>query len=188
MIGRASRSAEARPLAGGREPDQAFSPQGRAAEPAPRPSCRPWTACPFDVQTGETLGIVGESGCGKSTTARLLMHLIPPDSGSISLRWAGGRRRGGRPQPSRPAPADADGVPGLLRLAEPALAGGDVDRVRPVRARAGEACRAEARDASCWRRSGSTRCCLPTAIRTSCPAASGRGSTSPARWRWSRAS
>ena len=34
-------------------------------------------------ETGETLGIVGESGCGKSTTARLLMHLIPPDSGSI---------------------------------------------------------------------------------------------------------
>jgi peptide/nickel transport system ATP-binding protein len=37
----------------------------------------------FDVQKGETLGIVGESGCGKSTTARLLMHLIPLDSGSI---------------------------------------------------------------------------------------------------------
>ena len=37
----------------------------------------------FEVQTGETLGIVGESGCGKSTTARLLMHLIPPDIGSI---------------------------------------------------------------------------------------------------------
>jgi peptide/nickel transport system ATP-binding protein len=37
----------------------------------------------FDVRTGETLGIVGESGCGKSTTARLLMHLIPPDRGSI---------------------------------------------------------------------------------------------------------
>jgi peptide/nickel transport system ATP-binding protein len=37
----------------------------------------------FDVQTGETLGIVGESGCGKSTTARLLMHLMPPDIGSI---------------------------------------------------------------------------------------------------------
>ena len=37
----------------------------------------------FDVHTGETLGIVGESGCGKSTTARLLMHLIQPDSGSI---------------------------------------------------------------------------------------------------------
>jgi peptide/nickel transport system ATP-binding protein len=37
----------------------------------------------FDVRTGTTLGIVGESGCGKTTTARLLMHLIPADSGSI---------------------------------------------------------------------------------------------------------
>lgn len=37
----------------------------------------------FDLMKGETLGIVGESGCGKSTTARLLMHLIPPDAGRI---------------------------------------------------------------------------------------------------------
>ena len=37
----------------------------------------------FDVQMGETLGIVGGSGCGKSTTARPLMHLIPLDRGSI---------------------------------------------------------------------------------------------------------
>jgi len=39
----------------------------------------------FDIEQGQTLGIVGESGCGKSTTARLLMHLIIPDTGEIAL-------------------------------------------------------------------------------------------------------
>jgi peptide/nickel transport system ATP-binding protein len=39
----------------------------------------------FDVRPGETLGIVGESGCGKSTTARLLVDLIRPDDGTIRL-------------------------------------------------------------------------------------------------------
>jgi oligopeptide/dipeptide ABC transporter ATP-binding protein len=37
----------------------------------------------FDVRRGETFGIVGESGCGKSTTARLLMRLLQPTSGSV---------------------------------------------------------------------------------------------------------
>ncbi len=37
----------------------------------------------FTVGKGEVLGIVGESGCGKSTMARLLMHLIPADRGAI---------------------------------------------------------------------------------------------------------
>ncbi|EUB99664.1 oligopeptide/dipeptide ABC transporter, ATPase subunit [Rhizobium sp. CF080] len=37
----------------------------------------------FDILKGETLGVVGESGCGKSTTARLLMQLIVPDRGDI---------------------------------------------------------------------------------------------------------
>jgi len=37
----------------------------------------------FSIAKGETVGIVGESGCGKSTTARLLMHLMTRDAGDI---------------------------------------------------------------------------------------------------------
>jgi peptide/nickel transport system ATP-binding protein len=41
----------------------------------------------FDVMEGETLGLVGESGCGKSTTGRAVMQLPRPTSGSV--RFAG---------------------------------------------------------------------------------------------------
>src|SRR4051812_4162638 len=37
----------------------------------------------FTIAKGETVGIVGESGCGKSTTARMLMHLMKRDAGDI---------------------------------------------------------------------------------------------------------
>ena len=37
----------------------------------------------FDVFEGETFSIVGESGCGKSTTGRLINHLLIPDSGEV---------------------------------------------------------------------------------------------------------
>ena len=40
----------------------------------------------FEIGEGETLGLVGESGCGKSTVARLLLGLIPATSGAIRLR------------------------------------------------------------------------------------------------------
>jgi peptide/nickel transport system ATP-binding protein len=39
----------------------------------------------FDVYEGETLGLVGESGCGKSTTGKALMKIVEPSGGSVEL-------------------------------------------------------------------------------------------------------
>jgi oligopeptide/dipeptide ABC transporter ATP-binding protein len=39
----------------------------------------------FDIHPGETLGLVGETGCGKSTTARLLVRLLDPTSGTVKF-------------------------------------------------------------------------------------------------------
>lgn len=45
----------------------------------------------FALRAGETLSVVGESGCGKTTTGRALLRIVEPTSGSISYRRSGGQ-------------------------------------------------------------------------------------------------
>lgn len=45
-------------------------------------------SCSLQIAAGEAVGLMGPSGCGKSTLARVLLRLLPTDSGRIHLSGA----------------------------------------------------------------------------------------------------
>jgi oligopeptide/dipeptide ABC transporter ATP-binding protein len=60
-------------------------PQGGGLFSKPRSWVKALNGVTFQVEKGETLGVVGESGCGKTTLGRLILRLLEPTSGQIKF-------------------------------------------------------------------------------------------------------
>ncbi|HZI21014.1 MAG TPA: oligopeptide/dipeptide ABC transporter ATP-binding protein [Gemmatimonadales bacterium] len=62
----------------------------------PRSVVRAVDGVSFAIATGQTLGLVGESGCGKSTVGRTILRLLEPDAGHVSVAGSDVRALDGR--------------------------------------------------------------------------------------------
>ena len=138
----------------------------------------------FSVGVGETLGLVGESGCGKSTVARSVLRLVEPTSGQIRLQGEDIThlsKSALRPHRRSMQIVFQDPFASL----NPRMTAGDIvgEPLFVHGLATGKAL--ETRTANCSSRSacGPTRCAT---FRINSPAASASASASPARWRSGR--
>ena len=104
-------------------PEDVLPGHRRASSSSARsPTCKAVDGVSFDVKRGETLGLVGESGCGKSTTGRAILQLYKPTAGEVNFDGKDLTKLKGR-RAAPLAPQDADDLPGPVRVAEPAHVG-----------------------------------------------------------------
>ena len=138
----------------------------------------------FTVHRGESVGLVGESGCGKSTTSTMVMRLIDPSDGTITFDGEDigaipAKRFAALPLRKRIQMVFQDPTDSLnprftaaRAIADPILRLGDVKGARP--------CALAARS---WRGRSACRSTCSTVFPTSSPAARRRASASRARSR-----
>ena len=134
----------------------------------------------FEVRKGETLGLVGESGCGKSTTGRVILQLYKPTGGRVFFEgedMTGLHGEDLRRMRRRMQMIFQDPYASL----NPRMTVADIVG-EPLECTASPAARsATTRCSTCWPSWASTRS-IPGAIRTSFRAASASASALPAPW------
>ncbi len=133
----------------------------------------------FAIRAGQTIGLVGESGCGKTTIGRLVVGLDKPTSGSVNFEGKDLAKSSGREYRRERQHIQLMFQDAYASL-DPRMRAGAV-LLEPL---AVQRIGSRASGISGWRRCWTTSGCRaprPSGTRTSSPAASASGSASPAR-------